>query len=134
MNKGLLFFYDWLMPLSRLTDEEFRSVVNIMVNYHKCEFEVPSLEGNAGLALDFIIPQIDRMKENVKNGKKGGRPKKEQADEKEVNTNKEEVQEKSASHASEWEALAEIATRKRDTLQAQRLERQRTLKNYGEKI
>ena len=52
-----------------------------MINYHRNEFEVPSLEGNAGLALEFIIPQINRMKEKVINGKKGGRPKKEQPSE-----------------------------------------------------
>ena len=129
MDKGLLFYYDWLIPLSKLTDEEFRLVVNIMVNYHQCEFEVPSLEGSAGLALDFIIPQIDRMKEKVRNGKKGGRPKKDSLENGDTNnTNNEDFSKASANSQSsaptdEWEELAKIANRKREALRAARAER-----------
>ena len=135
MDKGLLFYYDWLIPLSKLTDEEFSLVVNVMVNYHQCEFEVPSLEGSAGLALDFIIPQIDRMKEKVRNGKKGGRPKKvisESAQPDGNNINKEDVSaipvhSQSTPVTDEWEELAKIASRKRDALRAERAERARLL-------
>ena len=128
MDKGLLFYYDWLIPLSKLTDEEFRLVVNIMVNYHQCEFEVPSLEGSAGLALDFIIPQIDRMKEKVRNGKKGGRPKKvisESAQPDGININKEDIS--ASAPTDEWEELAKIANRKREAIRAARAEKARLL-------
>ena len=128
MDKGLLFYYDWLIPLSKLTDEEFRLVVNIMVNYHQCEFEVPSLEGSAGLALDFIIPQIDRMKEKVRNGKKGGRPNKvisESAQPDGININKEDIS--ASAPTDEWEELAKIANRKREAIRAARAEKARLL-------
>jgi len=123
MDKGLLFYYDWLVPLSRLTDEEFRLVVCTMVNYHQSEFELPVLDGLAGIALDFIIPQINRMKENAKNGKKGGRPKKEETDVSNIINKEEDLPPSSSPQASEWDELISRASKKGATLRKERAER-----------
>ena len=79
-KKGLVFYYDWLEQILKLSDNDLRTVLRAMVEYHKDDVPPPKLEGLADMALGFIIPQIERMKERGANGKLGGRPRKYQDD------------------------------------------------------
>lgn len=76
MDKGILMYYDWLEPLLMLNDSDFKRVVVSMIKYHQGVEITPELTGLAGMALAFILPQIDRMKGAVEAGKRGGRPRK----------------------------------------------------------
>ena len=80
-KKGLVFYYDWLDQLLKLSDKDFRQVITAMVRYHRDNEPPPQLSGMADMALGFIIPQMERMKEKGDNGKLGGRPRKDVAKE-----------------------------------------------------
>ena len=75
-KKGLLFYYDWLQPLTALSDTDFKAVVCAMITYSLEDSLPGAISPLADMALGFIIPQIKRIKENVQNGALGGRPKK----------------------------------------------------------
>ena len=77
MNKGMLFYYDWVLPFSMLDGEDFKKLVLGMVEYHQRGEKPKDLGREAYIISLLVMPQIDRMKENVSNGKRGGRPKKE---------------------------------------------------------
>ena len=79
-KKGLVFYYDWLDQLSVLSDSDFRQVIAAIILYHKSQLPPEPISPLADMALGFIIPQIERMKERGANGKLGGRPRKYQDD------------------------------------------------------
>lgn len=70
---GMYFYYDWVRPLKRLSFEEVGKIVLAMVDYHQNGTTPPELEGMAGMAADFIFPQIERSKKYAENGSKGGK-------------------------------------------------------------
>lgn len=68
----MYFYYDWIEPLKKVPSEDFKKLVIAMAEYHQSGKEPPSLEGYAGMAADFIFPQIKRSKQYAENGSKGG--------------------------------------------------------------
>ena len=75
-DKGILFFYDWYEPLCALSDADFRNAIGAIISYNKTGIAPNKISPMADMALAFILPQIDRLKESIRIGKTGGRPKK----------------------------------------------------------
>ena len=75
-KKGFVFYYDWVEQLSALPPQKFVEVVKAILAYHRDGISPPSISPLADMAMGFIVPQIDRMKEKGKNGLQGGRPRK----------------------------------------------------------
>ena len=66
------FFYDWIKPLSALSGEECQQLLIAMVEYHQNGGEIPEFSGMAGIAADFIFPQLDRAKESIQQRSEAG--------------------------------------------------------------
>ncbi len=79
IRKGLVFYYDWLNQLLKLDDADFKETICAIVRYHRDGELPPAISSVADMAIGFILPQIDRIKEKAENGKLGGRPKKDEA-------------------------------------------------------
>lgn len=66
------FFYDWIKPLSALSGAECQKLLIAMAKYHQNGGEIPEFEGMAGIAADFIFPQLDRAKESIQQRSEAG--------------------------------------------------------------
>lgn len=66
------FFYDWIKPLSALSGAECQKLLIAMAKYHQNGEEIPEFEGMAGIAADFIFPQLDRAKESIQQRSEAG--------------------------------------------------------------
>ena len=69
---GMYFYYDWLGAFRKIPPEDFKDFVISMIEYHKEDKEPPEFEGIAGMAAEFIFPQIARSKTYAVNGARGG--------------------------------------------------------------
>ena len=88
-KKSLLLYYDYLSHFSFLTDEQIGKIVRAMLSYEVDgvlpEFDEPIMK----MTFSFIKSNLEREKKkyiercqkNTENGKKGGRPPKNQSDE-----------------------------------------------------
>lgn len=70
---GMYFYYDWIAPMKKIPAKMFKSFVISMLEYHKSGVKPPHFEGSAGLAADFIFPQIERSKKYAALGSEGGK-------------------------------------------------------------
>lgn len=70
---GMYFYYDWIAPMKKIPAKMFKSFVISMLEYHKSGVKPPRFQGSAGLAADFIFPQIDRAKKFAALGSEGGK-------------------------------------------------------------
>ena len=89
-NKGsFVLYFDYRKHLEFLTDEECGKLFKALLDYGETK-KPPELEGAARMAFSFIACQMDRDAEKYaetcrkrsESGKKGGRPKKAEAEEK----------------------------------------------------
>lgn len=85
MKSSFLVYHEYREPLSLLTDEQRGKLLMALIDYSESG-TVPELDGISMMAFSFIQKQMDRDSEKYKNrcnssrenGKKGGRPKKEE--------------------------------------------------------
>lgn len=83
-KNAFLLYIDYQDQFNLLTDEQAGKLIKAIIEYEKTR-EIPQLEGMLKIAFSFIKKQLDRDREkyeikcekNKENGKKGGRPKKE---------------------------------------------------------
>lgn len=73
-KQGLNFYYDWVSPLSKIPEKDFKPFILAMVAYdQEAIAEVPQFNSvEAQMASDFVFPQIRRAKQLIENGRKGG--------------------------------------------------------------
>lgn len=69
---GMYFYNDWLTPFEKLDRSEVGDLVIAMMRYFIKGEEPPEFQGLAGMAADFIFPQIDRSMEYARLGSRGG--------------------------------------------------------------
>ena len=124
LDKGLLFFYDWEECFDSLPPEEFKEMVMSMLRYKKYGTPPPEFKGTTKIAASLIFPQLDRQIKDFENGKKGGRPKKDNATN---NIDNVDNKEESAACTNDWEELAQLASKKRAAIQAEKAERAKHL-------
>ena len=79
-----------------------------MLRFKKYKTPPPEFTGVCKIIASLIFPQIERQIQDFENGKKGGRPKKEQD---KCKNNNEET--KSSSHPDEGDELLKLAMEKR---------------------
>lgn len=85
MKSSFLIYHEYKEPLNLLTDEQRGKLLMALIDYSESG-TVPELDGISMMAFSFIQRQMDRDSEkyenrcnsNRENGKKGGRPKKEE--------------------------------------------------------
>lgn len=85
MKSSFLIYHEYREPLNLLTDEQRGKLLMALIDYSESG-TVPELDGISMMAFSFIQKQMDRDSEKYKNrcnsnrenGKKGGRPKKEE--------------------------------------------------------
>lgn len=79
MVTQMLFMQHWLDKIESCTEEQQKEIVWLVLKYGLYEEYTPPKDNAVKMALDFILPQVDNMKEKydnqIMNGKKGGRPK-----------------------------------------------------------
>ena len=75
-EKGMMMFFDWLDALEGLSGNDFKTLTYAMADYIKTGKTTRKLSQKAQFASMFIFKQLDRQKEKVALGKKGGRPRK----------------------------------------------------------
>lgn len=63
-KKALFCYHDWLEPLRKISQTDFKAFVIAMIEYDAFGKEPPKFKGAAGVAADFIFPQIARAKKN----------------------------------------------------------------------
>ena len=63
-KKALFCYHDWLEPLRKISQNDFKTFVIAMIEYDAFGKEPPKFKGAAGVAADFIFPQIARAKKN----------------------------------------------------------------------
>ena len=96
-KSSFLIYLDYQEQFDLLTDEEAGRLIKAIIKYEKTG-EIPKLDGMLKMAFSFIKTQLDRDREkynkkcekNKENGRKGGRPKKEQKQEDTFETEKTE--------------------------------------------
>lgn len=84
-KNSFLIYLDYEEQFNLLTDEQIGQLMRAIMKYEKTR-ELPQLEGMLKMAFSFIKTQLDRNREkyekqcekNRENGKKGGRPKKQE--------------------------------------------------------
>ena len=123
LDKGLLFFYDWEDCFDSLPDKEFKEMVMAMLRYKKYGTPPPEFNGISKIAASLIFPQLDRQIKDFENGKKGGRPKKEESDVSNIVNKEEALPSISTPQTSEWDELINRAAQKSATLRKERAER-----------
>ena len=123
LDKGLLFFYDWEDCFDSLPDKEFKEMVMAMLRYKKYGTPPPEFNGISKIAASLIFPQLDRQIKDFENGKKGGRPKKEESDVSNIVNKEEALLSISTPQTSEWDELINRAAQKSATLRKERAER-----------
>ena len=87
-KNSFLIYLDYEEQFNLLTDEQVGQLMRAIIKYEKTG-EMPKLNGMLKMAFSFIKTQLDRdrekykerCKKNKENGKKGGRPKKEEKQE-----------------------------------------------------
>lgn len=87
-KNSFLIYLDYQEQFELLTDEQAGQLIKAIIKYEKTG-EITKLEGMTKMAFSFIKTQLDRDREkynkkcekNKENGRKGGRPKKEQKQE-----------------------------------------------------
>ena len=80
-------YLDYEEHFKLMTDEQLGQLLRAIMEYEKTR-QVPQLDGMVKMAFSFIKAQLDRDREkyeekcakNKENGKRGGRPKKNQTD------------------------------------------------------
>lgn len=85
MKSSFLIYHEYKEPLNLLTDEQRGKLLMALIDYSESG-TVPELDGISMMAFSFIQRQMDRDSEkyenrcnsNRENGKRGGRPKKEE--------------------------------------------------------
>lgn len=83
-KSSFLIYHEYREPLKLLTDEQRGQLLMALIDYSESGV-VPELDGISMMAFSFIQSQMDRdskkyenrCSSNRENGKKGGRPKKE---------------------------------------------------------
>ena len=123
LDKGLLFFYDWEECFDSLPDKEFKEMVMAMLRYKKYGTPPPEFNGISKIAASLIFPQLDRQIRDFENGKKGGRPKKEDTDLNNITNKEEDLPPSSSTQVSEWDELISRAAKKSAVLRREREER-----------
>lgn len=96
-KNSFLIYLDYQEQFELLTDEQAGQLIKAIIKYEKTG-EITKLEGMTKMAFSFIKTQLDRDREkynkkcekNKENGRKGGRPKKEQKQEDTFETEKTE--------------------------------------------
>ena len=96
-KNSFLIYLDYQEQFELLTDEQAGQLIKAIIKYEKTG-EITKLEGMIKMAFSFIKTQLDRDREkynkkcekNKENGRKGGRPKKEQKQEDTFETEKTE--------------------------------------------
>ena len=84
---SFLMYLDYEEHFKLMTDEQLGQLLREIMEYEKTR-QVPQLDGMVKMAFSFIKAQLDRDREkyeekcakNKENGKRGGRPKKNQTD------------------------------------------------------
>ena len=84
---SFLMYLDYEEHFKLMTDEQLGQLLRAIMKYEKTR-QVPQLDGMVKMAFSFIKAQLDRDREkyeekcakNKENGKRGGRPKKNQTD------------------------------------------------------
>ena len=84
---SFLMYLDYEEHFKLMTDEQLGQLLRAIMEYEKTR-QVPQLDGMVKMAFSFIKAQLDRDREkyeekcakNKENGKRGGRPKKNQTD------------------------------------------------------
>lgn len=84
---SFLMYLDYEEHFKLMTDEQLGQLLRAIMEYEKTRY-VPQLDGMVKMAFSFIKAQLDRDREkyeekcakNKENGKRGGRPKKNQTD------------------------------------------------------
>ena len=84
---SFLMYLDYEEHFKLMTDEQLGQLLRAIMEYEKTR-QVPQLDGMVKMAFSFIKAQRDRDREkyeekcakNKENGKRGGRPKKNQTD------------------------------------------------------
>lgn len=69
---GMYCYYDWIKPLKKVPDEDFKQLFIAMLEYQKDGTPPPKFEGVADIVADFIFPQLDRSKRYAECGELGG--------------------------------------------------------------
>ena len=88
-KNSFLMYTDYEEHFNLLTDEEVGKLMRAIIKYEKTR-EIPELDGMAKMAFSFIKIQLDldrkkyeiKCDKNKENGRRGGRPKKEENGEK----------------------------------------------------
>ena len=70
---GMYCYYDWIKPLKKVPEEDFKALFIAMLEYHLDGTPPPEFDGITGVAADFIFPQIARSKKYAEIGAKGGK-------------------------------------------------------------
>jgi hypothetical protein len=84
---SFLMYLDYEEHFKLMTDEQLGQLLRAIMEYERTR-QVPQLDGMVKMAFSFIKAQLDRDREkyeekcakNKENGKRGGRPKKNQTD------------------------------------------------------
>lgn len=87
-KNSFLMYLDYEEQFNLLTDEQIGQLMRAIIKYEKSG-EIPELDGMLKMAFSFIKTQLDRDREkynkkcekNKENGKRGGRPRKEEKQE-----------------------------------------------------
>ena len=87
-KNSFLIYLDYEEHFNLLTDEQIGQLIRAIIKYEKSG-EMPELDGMLKMAFSFIKTQLDRDREkynkkcekNKENGRRGGRPRKEEKQE-----------------------------------------------------
>ncbi|MBR5452849.1 MAG: hypothetical protein IKV54_02100 [Clostridia bacterium] len=83
LHKGFLVSYSWEAAMENLSAEDLGNVVRILMKYQSTggsEFpELGEMSEGAKMFCLCVLPQINNRIENAENGRKGGRPRREEA-------------------------------------------------------
>jgi hypothetical protein len=71
-KNALNFYHDWLEPLKKISEKDFKKFFLAMMEYDMYGTPPPEFQGSAGMAAAFIFPQLERARKYSEAQKKGG--------------------------------------------------------------
>ena len=71
INKGILFFKEWMVSLAQLPPKEFKAMIIAMCEYQFNDVPPPKFTGKSAIVASIIFPCLQRRKEAAARGHKG---------------------------------------------------------------